>query len=378
MEYGQKFNPYGLFTGLFIPNRIARYKDLSDQSKLLLGRLFQYAGQNGLANPKRATLAKELGWKIRKLDHAIKALKEEGLISTVRDAKEIEEGKPCEYVFLYHKVYDNPNDESKAKEEEGGTVKFDRGGTVKNDRLQEERNNKKKIEDKSSNSSSTNESSLKICSKAKQVYLELIELGATKHREGTKQKTKALETIHRLLKTKCKYPIPKSIAKELYEKKWTIDEIIECFEMYSLHNGKVKDITNFIYASYAKPSFSPLCYSYNKIKKERESRFENLAKLPKRLVTLYIIHFGKIDKYIHQSVFIKTAERLEKLSKTYQGNPSLMHPRNDLVYQFMLYVKEKSNNTNFKIQYMCGKPFFEDFVIDYTKTGAIVKRGNVY
>ena len=70
LKYGEPFNPFGIFNGLFIPNSIAM-SDISDSAKLLLGRLNQFAGPDGQAFPSRNTLATALHWKLRKLDRNI-------------------------------------------------------------------------------------------------------------------------------------------------------------------------------------------------------------------------------------------------------------------------------------------------------------------
>lgn len=124
---GNEFNPYGLFHGLFIPNCIAQSTYLSDQEKLLMGRLYQYAGRNGKAFPKRTVLAQELAWNLRKLDRNIQALKNKGLIKTTQaDAT-----APSVYWFLWHKIYTSEFPELVS--EDDCTVVQDSGGTVKND-----------------------------------------------------------------------------------------------------------------------------------------------------------------------------------------------------------------------------------------------------
>jgi hypothetical protein len=47
MQIGQPFNPFRLFTGIFIPEGLVRAKCISPGAKLTYGRLARYAGQKG-------------------------------------------------------------------------------------------------------------------------------------------------------------------------------------------------------------------------------------------------------------------------------------------------------------------------------------------
>src|ERR1022692_3471771 len=63
---GQTFNPFRLFTGIFIPEAMVRYPHLSPSSKLAYGRLVRYAGEDGRCFPAVKTLAKEIGLRERR------------------------------------------------------------------------------------------------------------------------------------------------------------------------------------------------------------------------------------------------------------------------------------------------------------------------
>jgi hypothetical protein len=54
LQVGQPFNPFRLFTGIFIPEALVRYKDLSAGAKLAYGRLARYAGHDGRCYPAMA------------------------------------------------------------------------------------------------------------------------------------------------------------------------------------------------------------------------------------------------------------------------------------------------------------------------------------
>jgi hypothetical protein len=60
MRVGQPFNPFGLFTGIFIPEALMRAKNISLGAKVTYGRLARYAGQKGDCYPSVKTLAAEL------------------------------------------------------------------------------------------------------------------------------------------------------------------------------------------------------------------------------------------------------------------------------------------------------------------------------
>ena len=47
LQIGQPFNPFKLFTGIFIPEALVRAKGVSPGAKLTYGRLSRYAGQDG-------------------------------------------------------------------------------------------------------------------------------------------------------------------------------------------------------------------------------------------------------------------------------------------------------------------------------------------
>lgn len=61
LQPGEAFNPYRMFTGLFIPEALARSDRISAGAKLAWGRLARYAGENGRCYPSVKTLASEIG-----------------------------------------------------------------------------------------------------------------------------------------------------------------------------------------------------------------------------------------------------------------------------------------------------------------------------
>jgi Helix-turn-helix domain len=67
-----------LFTGIFLPEALVRYRGLSCGAKIAWGRLARYAGENGRCYPSIPTLAREIGvgtTQARSYVHELKAKK---------------------------------------------------------------------------------------------------------------------------------------------------------------------------------------------------------------------------------------------------------------------------------------------------------------
>lgn len=124
MTDGQVFNPFRVFVGVFIPNAVVRNPVLTLLAKLLYGRLSQYAGRNGQAFPKQATLAAELAVDERSARRAITELCDFGLIRVVKatGAARLSHA-PDHYEFLWHAIFDAPGPD----ENEGPDRKPDSG-----------------------------------------------------------------------------------------------------------------------------------------------------------------------------------------------------------------------------------------------------------
>lgn len=101
---GQPFNPYKLFTGIFIPEALVRFADVSSTAKLAWGRLARYAGADGRCFPTVTTLAVEIGVKKRRMQDCLKELETAELIR-----REFNDGKASEYVFLWHPIFTTPD-----------------------------------------------------------------------------------------------------------------------------------------------------------------------------------------------------------------------------------------------------------------------------
>jgi uncharacterized phage protein (TIGR02220 family) len=103
LRIGGVFNPYKLFVGVFIPNVLMRYKGIKPNSKLVWGRLAQYAGEKGYCWPSQDTLADETGLSRDTVLRSVKELEKDGFIVVGRpDGADKVAHKTSEYRFLFH------------------------------------------------------------------------------------------------------------------------------------------------------------------------------------------------------------------------------------------------------------------------------------
>src|ERR1017187_6441753 len=104
LEVGQPFNPFGLFTGIFIPDALVRSTIISPGAKLVYGRLARYAGQDGRCYPAVETLASEVGLGERQVQRYLAELEREHLIRRViRYAGRAQTSNGFE--FLWHEIF---------------------------------------------------------------------------------------------------------------------------------------------------------------------------------------------------------------------------------------------------------------------------------
>jgi len=105
MKVGEKFNPFRIFNGIYIPEALVKVpvSQLSQGAKIAYGRLCRYGGRDGKTYPNREDLACEIGCSVRQLDNYIKELKDFRLI----DVKRTGLGKNNEYFYLWHELFDS-------------------------------------------------------------------------------------------------------------------------------------------------------------------------------------------------------------------------------------------------------------------------------
>jgi hypothetical protein len=113
MQVGQPFNPFKLFTGIFIPEGLVRAKAISPGAKLAYGRLARYAGQKGQCYPAVDTLAAEIGVGSRQTQRYIGELEREKLIRRVSRFSERDNAQSSNFFeFLWHPLLEGVSDRS--------------------------------------------------------------------------------------------------------------------------------------------------------------------------------------------------------------------------------------------------------------------------
>jgi hypothetical protein len=103
LEVGQPFNPFGLFTGIFVPDALVRSPAISAGAKLTYGRLARYAGQDGNCYPAVPTLASEIGMSVRQTQNYLSELEGQKLIRRVRRFTGQAQMSNA-YQFLWHRL----------------------------------------------------------------------------------------------------------------------------------------------------------------------------------------------------------------------------------------------------------------------------------
>ncbi len=103
---GQDFNPYRMFTGIFIPAALAAWPGISPGAKLVYGRLCRYAGSNGEAWPKQKVLARQVGLTLSGLRKCLEALERVKLIRvTTPKGQDKVQHRTNRYRFLWHSMF---------------------------------------------------------------------------------------------------------------------------------------------------------------------------------------------------------------------------------------------------------------------------------
>lgn len=104
---GEPFNPFGIFTGAFIPNVVMQIPWMRPAHKLVWARLAQYAVRSGWAYARQDTLAEQVGLKPRYIRHVLLWLERHKFIR-IRHPKGGSRMKhaPNMYQFLWHEAYD--------------------------------------------------------------------------------------------------------------------------------------------------------------------------------------------------------------------------------------------------------------------------------
>jgi hypothetical protein len=387
MKYGIPFNPYGMFHGLFIPNCIAQ-SDISDRAKILMGRLIQYAGPNGECFPSRKRLCKELRWKLRKLDHVIRELKEAELIETEQE----DENSSSNYLFLYSSIYES----DAVKNSSRASDKNDSTPTVKNSEHKINKENKE-LKDSSKEElgvKTPRKKTRQVCKetdkidKARKalekrkgriaekdiaVYQELLASNfIIKHRKDSKAEIETLETIHRLLSPKLLNPFSK-LHPEYKKTAFTSKQMIACLEINNERYKKKINFATFVMNKFATAGpVSSMIFALKSKKKDTAPKSE----LAKKIYTFFKKKGIRDIDHTPVSVFNTAASRLEDIMQRYElhyGCNSVMYPFG-VRSVFQEFVQEKLNQSTFKLGYICGENFMEEFVREAKHRHAIIPK----
>lgn len=105
MNIGERFRPYRLFVGSFLPNWLLKSKDVSVGAKVCYARLCQFAGERNDCRPSQETLATELGVTVRQVRRYLAELEESKLVEG--DQRGL--GQSNVYFFLWHESMNDPD-----------------------------------------------------------------------------------------------------------------------------------------------------------------------------------------------------------------------------------------------------------------------------
>ena len=113
---GERFNPYRQYNGTFIPEPVARYRGASPGAKMIYGRLYRYAGEDGEVFPSIGALAKECGISESQARAYVQELERGGFIEVDRENHHYRKdgsGGSNRYFFLYHPAFDGETGEKR-------------------------------------------------------------------------------------------------------------------------------------------------------------------------------------------------------------------------------------------------------------------------
>ena len=112
MQIGDRYNPYKLFHGAFIPNWLLQRSDISPGAKLLFARLAQFAGEDGRAWPSQEALGKEIGVS----DRQVRTYLHELLLAQIIEGERRGLTQTNRYYFLWTLNADQDRKESSVPE----------------------------------------------------------------------------------------------------------------------------------------------------------------------------------------------------------------------------------------------------------------------
>jgi DNA-binding Lrp family transcriptional regulator len=128
LQIGQRFNPYKLFNGIFIPDDIVKCSVLNSTDKLCWGRLYKYSGKNGVCYPKQKTLAEEIGVSEQVILRSLKNLENNKFIEVERPkGKDRILHKSSRYFFIWNDYF---NSSETIMDNSPGAINFNSSETI--------------------------------------------------------------------------------------------------------------------------------------------------------------------------------------------------------------------------------------------------------
>lgn len=103
MDATRRINPFRMFSGSWLPSWLLERPEVSPGAKLVYARLARFAGKRGVAFPRQATLAREVGLRERQVRTYLAELRELKLIECARGGRAAGgASKVARYYFLAH------------------------------------------------------------------------------------------------------------------------------------------------------------------------------------------------------------------------------------------------------------------------------------
>jgi len=205
-----------------------------------------------------------------------------------------------------------------------------------------------------------------------QLYNELLLAGATNHRKDTQAYFNTMDSIHLLLSNRANHPYcaSKFISDDYKKRDWTHEEVVEVFKFYLKHTEKkpVRGVSNFIYTpSFGESkSFSLLCIFH---KKMIDGSYETLDGDAKRLnQELERMNLGNVlDARDLKSIVSLVGVHCNgyKLPK---HHPAYFDRH---IYAFTEFIESKIRIPSFKVGYIRGEKFVQQFVQEYKQRGIL-------
>jgi len=212
-------------------------------------------------------------------------------------------------------------------------------------------------------------------------YNECKLAGATKHQKDTKAEINSLDKLHVLFSPRLKKPYHSIYVPDKYiDFKWDMDEFLETFKFHleyaPKYNSKVfKSIGTFIFCEgfNGHKSWSPLLHWHQKMNKTAAGELTDEGN---RLLSS--MKRAKVDglKDLDSEIINKVSKELFEVSDKYtfvDGTKTSMRYPFGVVDALSKFVKEKTNNMNFKLVYITKNGFVDEF-LDVAKQRNIIKK----